>query len=115
LCHQIIRNVQLIFQRDDGLPPRRERNVDRVAERDRLEDGAQLVKLIRPAIENVEIQVELSQRGDAGAAGGGAHWSYWSSEKTSCPRSFSRPLRKVSSTTKPTPMTLPPHSSTRRV
>src|ERR1035437_3361358 len=111
--YQVIGDLEIVLQRDRGLARRREGDLQRVGERDRLEHGAQFVETIGPLAEHAQIEIDFGQRAHPRPARR-THLSYSSSEKTSCPLNRPRPPRKVNSTTKPIPTTTPPASSTIR-
>src|SRR5439155_19707798 len=93
------------------LPRRREPDVHAVGERNGLQNRAQLVLIVRAPPEHAQVEIDLGE-GQKARTARAAHLSYCSSENTSYPASLLRPLRNVSSTTTPTPATLPPTFST---
>ena len=79
-------NLEIVVESDGGAARRGESDLQRVGERDGLEDGAQFVEAIGALAEDAQIEIDFGQRAHARAAGG-AHLSYCSSEKTSWPAS----------------------------
>jgi hypothetical protein len=52
---------------------RREFDIERVGQRDGLEDGAQVVVAVGAPAEHPEVEIDFRERAHAGAAGGGIH------------------------------------------
>ena len=95
---------QIVHQRDRGRPRRGEGDLQRVGQRDGLEDGAQFVEAVGPLAEHAQVEIDFGQRAHPGAARRSALICRTAAARrrrgrSSCPR----PLRKVSSTTKPSP------------